>query len=202
MIPKPRLDALTDGVFAVSMTLLVIDLRVPEGFAPKDAGDLLQYLAHIWNQVLVYVVSFYVLSLQWIGAVRIRPQGEEISEQYTRWAMTYLLLITFVPFSTMVVGRYIWLAPAIWLYVTNIILLALIAIRMATLSQLDPDSTALLEDRFGLVVLIVASLLVIVLSFIIPKWAMLGYVLNFADAPIRRLLFRRKPSSPAVEHDA
>jgi len=42
MIPKSRLDALTDGVFAVAMTLLVIDLRLPEGFHPADARELLQ----------------------------------------------------------------------------------------------------------------------------------------------------------------
>ena len=40
MIPKPRLDALTDGVFAVAMTLLVPDLRLPESFAPHDAAAL------------------------------------------------------------------------------------------------------------------------------------------------------------------
>lgn len=197
MIPKPRLDALTDGVFAVAMTLLVIDLRVPDSFAPKDAGELLHYLARIWNQVLVYVVSFYVLSLQWIGAVRIRPAGEEISEQYTRWTMTYLLLITFVPFSTMVVGRYISLPPAIWLYAGNIILLALVAIRMVALSKSDQASLAL-EDRLGLLVLIAASLLTVLLSLIIPRWAMLGYLLNLADKPLHWLLRRNRPSVPTT----
>ncbi len=98
MIPKSRLDALTDGVFAVAMTLLVIDLRVPEGFDPKDAGELLHWFAHIWNQVLVYVISFYVLGLRWIGMVRTNAPGEEVSETYTNWAMAHLLLITFVPF--------------------------------------------------------------------------------------------------------
>jgi uncharacterized membrane protein len=39
MIPKLRLDALTDGVFAVAMTLLVIDLRSPENFHPRDAAE-------------------------------------------------------------------------------------------------------------------------------------------------------------------
>jgi uncharacterized membrane protein len=42
MIPKSRLDALTDGVFA-AMTLLVIDLRLPENFRPADATELLFY---------------------------------------------------------------------------------------------------------------------------------------------------------------
>lgn len=142
MIPKPRLDALTDGVFAVAMTLLVIDLRVPDGFDPKDASELLHWFAHIWNQVLVYVISFYVLGLRWIGMVRINAPGEAVSETYTNWAMIHLLLITFVPFSTMVVGRYVWLAPAIWLYATNIVLLALVAIRMLILSKADQESKA------------------------------------------------------------
>jgi uncharacterized membrane protein len=190
MIPKSRLDALTDGVFAVAMTLLVIDLRVPEGFDPKNASELLHWFAHISNQVLVYVVSFYVLSLRWIGMVRTNSPGEEVSETYTNWAMIPLLLITFVPFSTMVVGRYVWLAPAIWLYATNIILLAVVAIRMLTLSRIDRASKAFLDDKLGLIVLIAASLLAIVLSFIIPKWAMLGYLFNFVDEPIRWFLRR------------
>ncbi len=45
MIPKLRLDALTDGVFAVAMTLLIIDLRLPEGFQPQNGAELLHRLA-------------------------------------------------------------------------------------------------------------------------------------------------------------
>jgi uncharacterized membrane protein len=87
MFPKSRLDALTDGVFAVAMTLLVIDLRLPEGFHPADASELLHGLAELWNQALVYVISFYVLSLRWTGLVRKSPRGETVSEQYTQWAL-------------------------------------------------------------------------------------------------------------------
>lgn len=71
--------------------LLVIDLRVPEGFDPKSAAELLQHLAHLWNQVLLYVVSFYVLSLRWIGMVQINPRGERVGQSFTRWAMVHLL---------------------------------------------------------------------------------------------------------------
>ena len=84
MIPKSRLDALTDGVFAVAMTLLVIDLRLPEGFHPADASELPYRLAELWNQALVYVISFYVLSLRWTGLVRISSHGEMVSERYTQ----------------------------------------------------------------------------------------------------------------------
>jgi uncharacterized membrane protein len=85
VIPKSRLDALTDGVFAVAMTLPVIDPRLPENFHPADGRELLYRLAELWNQALVYVISFYVLSLRWTGLVRISPRGEMVGEKYTRW---------------------------------------------------------------------------------------------------------------------
>jgi uncharacterized membrane protein len=110
-IPKSRLDALTDGVFAVAMTLLVIDLRLPENFHPADAPELLYRLAELWNQVLVYVISFYVLSLRWTGLVRMSPRSETVGERYTRWALVHLLPVTLVPFTTTVVARYVSLAP-------------------------------------------------------------------------------------------
>jgi uncharacterized membrane protein len=191
MFPKSRVDALTDGVFAVAMTLLVIDLRLPEGFHPADASELLHGLAELWNQALVYVISFYVLSLRWTGLVRKSPRGETVSEQYTQWALVHLLPVTLVPFTTTVVARYVSLAPAIWLYATNMILFALIAIRMNTIAQSDKGRGSLLEDRLGLIVLIVASILTIVASLVVPKWAMLVYLVNFVDEPLRWLLKRK-----------
>lgn len=86
------------------MTLLVIDLRLPENFHPANAAELLARLMELGHQVLVYVISFYVLSLCWFGAVRTAMRGEAVSGQYSRWALAYLLVITFVPFTTMVLG--------------------------------------------------------------------------------------------------
>lgn len=189
-IPKFRLDALTDGVFAVAMTLLVIDLRLPESFSPKDSAELLHRIAELGVQFLAYVVSFYVLGLRWVGMVQMTPRGEEVSEQYTRWSLLHLLLITLVPFTTMLVGRYIQFAPAIWLYAANTIAFALVAIRMISLT--DPEhARAHLEDRLGLIVLMGASLLTVMASFFIPKWAMLFYLANLIDGPLRRLVKRR-----------
>jgi uncharacterized membrane protein len=191
MIPKSRLDALTDGVFAVAMTLLVIDLRLPEGFRPADASELLYRLAGLGNQAIVYVISFYVLSLRWTGLARISPRSEMVSDQYTKWALMHLLPVTLVPFATTVVARYVSLAPAIWLYAMNTIFFALVAIRMNILAQVDQDHSGLLEDQLGLIVLIVASALTIAASLVIPKWAMLVYLVNFIDEPLRWLLKRK-----------
>jgi uncharacterized membrane protein len=192
MIPKSRLDALTDGVFAVAMTLLVIDLRLPEDFRPADASELLYRLAGLGTQAVVYVISFYVLSLRWTGLARLSPRSEMVSEQYTKWTLMHLLPVTLVPFVTTVVARHISLAPAIWLYAMNTIFFALAAVRMNTLAQGDRDRRGLLEDQHGLIVLIVASILTLAASLVTPKWAMLVYLVNFLDEPLRWLLKARR----------
>jgi uncharacterized membrane protein len=189
-IPKLRLDALTDGVFAVAMTLLVIDLKLPESFHPKDAAELLHRLGELWNQIVVYVVSFYVLGLRWTGMVQMAPPGENVSPQYTKWALLHLLLITLVPFTTMVMGRHINYAPATWLYAANTIAFALVAIRMISLTEPE-HARAHLDDRLGLIVLIGASLLTIAASFFTPQYAMLFYLTNLLDGPLRWILRRR-----------
>jgi uncharacterized membrane protein len=191
-IPKLRLDALTDGVFAVAMTLLVIDLRLPETFHPADANELLNRLVELGNQMLMYVVSFYVLGLRWVGMVQLAPRGEAVSEAYTKWALIHLLLITFVPFTTMVVARYTSLAPAVWLYAANTILFALVAMRMIALADRESRRPDRLEQNVGLLVLILASLLTVVASFFIPKWALMLYLVNLLDEPLRWLLIKRK----------
>ena len=196
MIPKLRLDALTDGVFAVAMTLLVLDLRLPESFAPTDAAELLHRLGELGQQAIVYCVSFYVLSLRWVGMVRLAPRGESVSDDYARWALVHLLLVTFVPFTTMTVGRYITLAPAIWLYAANTILFALVAIHMITLAERDHKTGDPLELRLGLIVLIAASVLVVLVSLVTPRFAMLAYLFDLLDTPLRRLLHQRKVKAP------
>ncbi len=198
MIPKSRLDALTDGVFAVAMTLLVIDLRLPEDFRPADASELLYRLAALGNQALVYVISFYVLGLRWTGLARISPRSEMVSEQYTKWTLMHLLPVTLVPFVTTVVARHVSLAPAIWLYAVNTIFFALVAIRMNALAHVDRDRSGLLEDQHGLIVLIVASILTIAASLVTPKWAMLIYLVNLLDVPLRWLLKRKARRSRKV----
>ncbi|EGP06296.1 protein of unknown function DUF1211 [Bradyrhizobiaceae bacterium SG-6C] len=191
MIPKSRLDALTDGVFSVAMTLLVIDLRLPEAFRPQDAGDLLQRIDELGSQLLVYVVSFYVLALRWVGMVKIAPRGEDVSDAYTKWALLHLLLITLVPFTTMLIGRYPTLAPSVWFYAANTIAFALVAMRMVTLSEHHASQERKFEDRIGLGMLIASSAAAVLISLVEPKYALLGFLANGLDEPLRRLIKRR-----------
>ena len=72
MYPRARFDVLTDGIFAVAMTLLVLDLHFPEDFHPADARELLRGIYELWPKFLPYVLSFLVLGLRWLYGVRVR----------------------------------------------------------------------------------------------------------------------------------
>lgn len=191
LIEKLRLDALTDGVFAVAMTLLVIDLKLPEQFHPKATEEFLHGLAELSTQFLVYVISFLVLGLRWMSLAKLSRQQETVEDRFVHWTLAHLLLITCVPFVTMVVGRYGALAPAIWLYAGTTILAALVALRLATLAAPHVGAADAFDRRVGLIVVIVVSVLVIAASLVQPKHAMWLYLLNAFAPAIRRWIPQR-----------
>jgi uncharacterized membrane protein len=127
--PKVRLDALSDAVFGVAMTLLILDVRLPEDFDPHNEQGLLHGLIGLMPRFLPYVLSFLVLGLRWLSNIQIRTRSESFGREYVLWWLGYLLPITCVPFTTIVVGRFANLAPAIWLYSTNTILIAAVSFK-------------------------------------------------------------------------
>src|ERR1041384_6770623 len=188
LIEKVRLDALTDGVFAVAMTLLVIDLKLPESFHPASVEEFLHGLAELRTQFLVYIVSFIVLGLRWMSLAKMSRRHETVADSYVHWSLLHLLLITLVPFSTMVVGRYGTFAPAIWLYCSNTIAAALVAMRMVTLTAAHIGAEDALARRIGLTVIIVVSLMVFAFSLVQPHYAMWIYLLNIFAPAVRRFV--------------
>jgi uncharacterized membrane protein len=189
LIEKLRLDALTDGVFAVAMTLMVIDLKLPESFHPATAAEFLHGLAELKTQFFVYVISFIVLGLRWMSLAKLSRLHETVDDRYAEWALAHLFLITCIPFSTIVVGRYGALAPAIWLYCANTLLAALVALRLASLAAPHIGDADALDRRIGLLVIIAVSVMVVAFSFVLPKHAMWLYLLTIFVAPtLRRVL--------------
>jgi len=188
LIEKTRLDALTDGVFAVAMTLLVIDLKLPENFHPHSTEEFVHGLAELQTQFLVYMISFIVLGLRWMSLAKLSRLHETVEDRYVEWSLAHLLLITCVPFATMVVGRYGALAPAIWLYAGTTIAAALVALRLAALAEPHIGKDAAFDRRVGLTVIIVVSLMVVAFSFVQPRHAMWIYLLNLLAPAVRRFL--------------
>lgn len=186
MFSKTRLDTLSDGVFAVAMTLLVLDVRLPDDFHPRDGVELAEALIGLWPKFLPYVLSFGVLGLRWLAELELRSRAEHVDRDYVNWWLLYLLLITCVPFSTSVVGRFASLAPAIWLYAGHTLLIALVGLRMVFATpQLEPGQHLRMR-QISAFLLSAASVLAILVSFFSPHLALWAFALPLLVPPLMR----------------
>jgi uncharacterized membrane protein len=185
MFSKARLDTLSDGVFGVAMTLLILDVRLPDDFHPDTAGELLRGLAGLWPKIFPYALSFGVLGLRWLANVEVRSRAEFVNREYVNWWLLYLLLITCVPFTTIVVGRFAHLAPAIWLYAGHTLLIAAVGLRLVLITPHLEQGDYLRHRQLSAILLIVSSLFAIALSFVNPRLALWALALNFAGPLFR-----------------
>lgn len=189
-IPRVRIDALTDGIFAVAMTLLVLDIRFPESFQPVGSAALLHGLAELWPKLLAYVISFMILGLRWLGLAQVPTHTEYLGSSYIRWWLLYLMMITLLPFSTALLGNHASLAPAIWLYCANTALIAVASWRMLVLTPGVEDPAHLRQRQVSLLVLLASAVVGAAVACVSPHLALLAFFINMAAALFGRLRLR------------
>jgi uncharacterized membrane protein len=189
-IPTSRLEALTDGVFAFAMTLLVVNIELPEGFNPKTNQEFLNRLWDLSDTFTAYLITFFVLVSFWFGRAKAIGEPEMASVGYA-WAMLlHLLAVTFLPFSMLAVSRYD-VAGAVWIYGANMILLAVTALLISRFAERDSGRAGAADGRVELGVLIVSAVLSMIASLWSPDDAMLFYLLNLASPLAKRAARRR-----------
>jgi uncharacterized membrane protein len=184
-ISKGRLDALTDGVFAFAMTLLVVNLELPQDFHPKSAPELISALLDLGDTFIAYVITFLVLASFWLARARTKEEPEAASGAYAWSLLSHLFFVTLLPFSMIVAGRYDF-APAVCVYATNMILLALTAIGITFVIERDIHRRLVPSGRPEYCVLIASAILSMVIGFYNPDAAMYAYFLNFASPLVSR----------------
>lgn len=118
-----RLAALSDGIFAVGMTLLVLDLHVPLREAIHSEHDLWHGLTALAPRLLMYMMSFLTLGIFWVGQ-QTQLNHLERSERSLTWMhLVFLFAVTLMPFSTMLLAEFIEYRLALIAYWLNILLL-------------------------------------------------------------------------------
>lgn len=123
-LTKARLETLCDGVFAIAMTLMIFNIKVPR-ISGLPHGKLVHTLFELWPQFLAYAISFIMLGVYWIGH---HNQFHYVrrSDRLLLWLnITFLMFVTVIPFSTGVLGRYPLERAAVVLYAGNLILVGL-----------------------------------------------------------------------------
>jgi uncharacterized membrane protein len=100
-----RLEAFSDGVFAIAITLLVLDLAVPVTGTSKN--HLLEAIADEWPGYLGYVVSFSTVGALWLGHNAITDYLDRADVTLLRLNLLLLFFVSFLPFPTRLLSEYI-----------------------------------------------------------------------------------------------
>jgi uncharacterized membrane protein len=206
-LPTGRLEAFSDGVFAIAITLLVLDIALPAG----ASKHLLRSVGDLWPSYVAYVASFSTIGAMWLGHNVITEYLDRADGTFVRLNLLLLLFVAFLPFPTRLFADYIGkdslerIAVTFYgatLVLTSTLLLALW--RYAVRRQLVRPDTAdeeidLLTQRLtpglgGYVVLMIVGLFY-------PIVAVIGYlaIAVYYIIPSRRLTnaIRRKLHRPS-----
>lgn len=105
--PLARLEAFSDAIFAIAATLLVLEIKVPAVPADAPASDLWKELANLWPSYLAFVLSFGSILVMWVNHHSALRLLTGTSKQFLYANGFLLLMVTFVPFPTAVLARYV-----------------------------------------------------------------------------------------------
>ena len=118
-----RLAALSDGVFAVAMTLLVLDLRAPALEAIHGEEQLWRALQQLGPRLLMFAMSFLTLGICWVGQ-QTQLNHLDRSERSLTWIhLVFLFAVSLTPFSTSLLAEFVAFRLALLVYWLNILLL-------------------------------------------------------------------------------
>lgn len=180
-----RLEALSDGVFAIAVTLLVLEVPIPELSAVDLAdGRLLEHLIEIWPKILSYVISFLIIGIFWVGHHIMFSYIRKVDRKLLYLNILLLMVISFIPFPAALVGSYGRDQAAVILYggtlmMAGILFGAIWAYASRNNKLVDKDLSPRIKRKGALVILIapLVYILAILISFINPTYSLIIYIL-------------------------
>lgn len=195
-----RVAALSDGVFAVAMTLLVLDLRAPASEAIHSDQGLWTALLGLAPKLVMYMMSFLTLGIFWVGQQSQLNHLKRTDRGLSWIHLLFLFAVSITPFSTTLLAEFMVYRTALLFYWLNILLLgsALYASWVCALNSglvkedLPKEVSRAIKRR-----IVIAQMLYAfgaLLSFFDTYWS-IGFIvlvqLNYAVAP--RLPWRSQP---------
>jgi uncharacterized membrane protein len=165
--PNTRLEAFCDGVFAIALTLLIIDVKVPSSEGIGTTRELWLALGRLGPSIVAFVLSFAIILITWVNHHSFLSLLNRSSGPFVYANGFLLLTVVFMPFPTALVGEYLltdYAAPAVVIYnsVTAVQAVAWVLVNGAALRLTkDEKSAALVRDgrRNGYFAFVVYSLL-------------------------------------------
>jgi len=123
---QTRLDQLADGIFAIVMTILVFEIRIPEYVGIASEQSLLKSLLSLFPVFLSYLLSFSLLFTYWRSHHFIESiLAKNIDTRFSNLNAIFFFFIALVPFSSHFLGKYSYSKTAIIFFALNIILIGI-----------------------------------------------------------------------------
>ena len=180
---KERLEALTDGIFATVMTVLVLSLSVPVIASGATNADVAYDLGMLVPNILAYVLGFLLLAVLWISHHNIFHYMIRVDRPLLWLNTLFLLAIGFLPFSTALVGKYLQFQEPEIIFGVNIIAISIFMLGILSYSNRtgllvvpEPDERIMARVRSRWRTGPVLYLAAILLSFINPWISFASYV--------------------------
>src|SRR4029077_7695046 len=104
-----RVEAFSDGVFAIALTLLILEIRVPH---PTPDQSLWAGLVALWTSYVAFVLSFFVVLVMWVNHHELMRLARTVGYPFLFANGLLLLSVTFVPFPTAILAQYLATADA------------------------------------------------------------------------------------------
>lgn len=154
LLSKSRMEALTDGIFAIAMTLLVLELKVPE--LPKSAGpqELLHRIGEEGPAIFSFLISFMYCGLLWIMHHLAMHFVRHLQIALVWLNLLFLMSISVMPFSCGLLGHFVRNSVAREIYFGNMFVAAalllaqwLVAKKKGLINADDPWASRLMGQR-------------------------------------------------------
>ena len=186
-----RIVAFSDGVFAIAITLLVLNLTIDRGLSGEQ---LTEALFDNWDNLVAYGISFAVIGRFWIVHHRFFSEVKAFDGRLLGLNLLYLACVVLIPFSSQVLGDYGGETPSVVVYSVNLAAVVLVGLWMSVdarrrgLTTIDDETHRESRVRSGYIAGI--FLLSIPLGLVAPRAAPYLWLLLFLD-PSSRLASRR-----------
>jgi len=181
-LSKHRIEGLSDGLFAIVMTLLVLDLKVPEIEGHVGAHELLRALGANWRVFFSFWLTFCLAAVFWMIQQRIFVVIRVVNRASLFLSLASLLFVSLLPFAAAVFGRYSSNPTAMALYFADQFGIALFiallwrrALHTDNLAEMEKPDQARMSVR--VYSLAAAGLVAALVGIFRPEYAALAFIL-------------------------
>ncbi len=200
-----RVVTFTDGVFAIIITILVLDIGIPDDLASSSIGDA---IGDVGPTFVAWVISFFITAMYWVWHRDLFNRVKQVNRDVVWLNIVYLLPVCLIPFASSVLGAYHDVPVALHLYgavlVTATLLRTTLYLYIMRRPELLWERPTPEHRRFG-AMLSLAVIALYVVAMAVASWVPTASLLLYLAVPLAYFVLvtalRDRPSTSDAADD-